>query len=209
MILNDVFNDALQECEKASKLINDTNILFNNHVESNGIAFSSEIHTCIINGAFLTLFMTLERFLENSFICYMMGQRGINGNIVKRYIFPDDEEKAINILKGTSRFADFTNRDTIIKLANNFFEFGGTYSYLNSISVDFEEMKKIRNAISHISIESERAFRGLVRTKLGSLPRNINTSSFLNTIMPNHTNTFFIHYRDVVVNTINNIAMSF
>lgn len=80
------------------------------------------------------------------------------------------------------------------------------YVYLNSISTDFEEMKKIRNAISHISIESDRAFKGLVRTKLGSLPPNISTSLFLNTTIPGTATTFFIYYRDVVVNAISNIS---
>ncbi len=206
MLLSDVYNSALQECTKASTLVGDTNEFFNSHIESNGITYSSELHSCIVDGAFLVLFMALEKFLECSFICYMMGQTGINGNAFPVYVSPQSEEKAIDIVKGTSRFADFTNRDTIIKLANNFFEAGGTYSYLNSISLDFEEMKKIRNAISHVSLESDRAFRGLVRIKLGSVPPNINTSDFLNTIGPNSTSTFFVYYRDIVINTINNIS---
>ena len=70
----------------------------------------------------------------------------------------------------------------------------------------FEEMKKIRNAISHISVESKRAFNGLVRNKLGVLPPNVTTSNFLNTIVPNSTTTFFNYYKDVVINAITNIS---
>ncbi len=206
MVLHDVYNAAMQECTKASTLVADTNEFYNNHVASNCTTYSSDLHACTLDGAFLTLFMALENFLESSFICYMMGQSGLNGNSFAKYVSPTSEDNARNILKGISKFTDFTNRDTIVKLANNFFDGGGTYIYLNSISTDFEEMKKIRNAISHISVESDRAFKGLVRVKLGSLPPNISTSIFLNTVIPGTTTTFFVHYRDIVVSAINNIS---
>lgn len=136
----------------------------------------------------------------------MMGQPGLNGNTFARYVSPVSEENALNMIKGNNRFADFTNRDIIVRLANNFFDAGGTYTYLNSISGDFEEMKKIRNAISHVSVESEKSFQGLVRTKIGSLPPNMNTSTFLNMIVPGTSTTFFIHYKDIVVSAIDNIS---
>lgn len=206
MVLADIFHDAMQACSNASSLVSATNEFFSNHVVSNGTTYSSELHSCVIDGAFLSLFMAFEKFLECSFVCYMMGQNGLNGNAFSKYVSPQNEENALAILKGTSRFADFTNRDTIIKLAHNFFDNGGPYTYLNSISVDFEEMKKVRNAISHVSNESERAFKGLVRTKLGALPPNISTSIFLNTVIPGTTETFFIHYKDIVENAITNIS---
>lgn len=206
MVLIDVYNKAMQECTKASPLVADTNEFYNNHVTSNGTTYSVDLHTCTLDGAFLTLFMALENFLESSFVCYMMGQAGLNGNSFAKYVSPASEENAHSILKGISKFTDFTNRDTIVKLANNFFDGGGTYVYLNSISTDFEDMKKIRNAISHISVESDRAFKGLVRTKLGSIPPNISTSLFLNTTVPGTTTTFFIYYRNIVIDAVRNIS---
>lgn len=206
MQLLDVYNDAIQDCTKATALVNSTNEFYNNSVTSNGTVYSTDIHSCVIDGAFLTLFMAFERFLELSFLCYMLGQPGLNGNTFARYVSPVSEENALNMIKGNNRFADFTNRDIIVRLANNFFDAGGTYTYLNSISGDFEEMKKIRNAISHVSIESKKSFQGLVRTKMGSLPPNIDTSTFLNMIVPGTSTTFFIHYKDIVVSAIDNIS---
>ena len=206
MVLSDVFNDAIQECSKSSQLINDTNEFYGNQVTSNGIIYSIQLHSCVIDGAFLSLFTTFEHFLEESFICYMMGQTGLNGNSFSRFVSPQSEEQARNMLKGISRFTDFTNRDTIVKLANNYFDGGGTYSYLNAISSDFENMKIIRNAISHISLESKRAFQGLVRSQLGSFPANMTTAVFLNATNPSSSSTFFIYYRDTIVSAINNIS---
>lgn len=206
MLLSDICNDTLQECANASLLVGMTNEFYNSQVNSNGVTYSDDIHYCVIDGAFLKLFMAFEKFLECSFICYMIGQAGNNGKTITRYVYPPTEEKAFDMLKGLSRFADFTNRETVIKLANNFFDGGGTYIHLNGISVAFEEMKKIRNAISHVSIDSERTFLNLARAKLGSLPPNINTAVFLNTVMSGTTSTFFVYYRDIIVTAINNIS---
>ena len=88
MVLIDVYNKAMQECTKASMLVADTNEFYNNHVTSNGTTYSVDLHTCTLDGAFLTLFMALENFLESSFVCYMMGQAGLNGNSFARYVSP-------------------------------------------------------------------------------------------------------------------------
>lgn len=100
MVLNDIYNAAMQECTKASTLVADTNEFYNNHVVSNGTIYSSDLHACTLDGAFLTLFMALENFLESSFVCYMMGQPGLNGNSFAKYVSPVSEENARNILKG-------------------------------------------------------------------------------------------------------------
>lgn len=206
MQLLDIYQRAIHKCNESITLVQQTNIFYGSGIRSGSVVYSADLHSCVIDGAFLTLFMAFEQFLENSFICYMMGQPGINGNSFVKYVSPQNEEQAISMLKGTNRYADFTNRDTIIKLASNFFENGGTYPYLNSISSDFEDMKKIRNAISHISIESKRAFDGLVRKKLGALPPNICTSSFLDTAITGTTTTFFIYYKDIITSAIDNIS---
>lgn len=202
MQLIDVHQAAIQECNKSWSLVQQTNEFYSNRVVSNGTVYSADLHSCVIDGGFLTLFMAFEHYLECSFICYMMGQPGLNGNHFQKYVSPPSEDQAVKMLKGINRFADFTNRGTILTLANSFFDNGGTYTYLNSISADFEEMKTIRNAISHVSIESARAFQGLVRNKLGSIPPQITTSMFLNTTIPNGHSTFFMYYKDIVTNAI-------
>lgn len=206
MQLLDVYHTAIKECNRATILVSNINELYSNNVTSDGRVLPGDIRSCVIDGAFLMLFTAFERFLQSSFLCYMMGQPGLNGNTFTRYVIPFDEENALNMIKGNSKYADFTNRDTVIRLAKNFFDGGGTYSYLDSISSDFEEMKKIRNAISHISIESEKAFHNLVRTKVGSIPHKISTSIFLNMNIPKKKTTFFICYKNIVVSAVDSIS---
>ena len=99
MQLLDVYNDAIRDCTKATTLVNSTNEFYNNSVASNGTVYSTDIHSCVIDGAFLTLFMAFERFLELSFLCYMLGQPGLNGNTFARYVSPVSEENALNMIK--------------------------------------------------------------------------------------------------------------
>ena len=206
MILADVYSDALRECSDAASLIITSNVFHDNQVTFNGIAYSDQVHFCTINGAFLDLFKAFERFLECSFVCYMHGQTGLNGKSVLKYVSPTTDDHALGILKGTSQHSDFTNRDVIVKLSKLYFENGGPYIALNSISMTFEEMKKIRNAITHVSYESQKTFISLARSKLGSLPPNMNTAVFLNTAMSGTTSTYFMYYKGVIENTMDKIA---
>ncbi len=136
----------------------------------------------------------------------MMGQVGLNGNNFVKYVSPVNEEHARRIIKGIQSHPDFTNRDTVLGYANNFFYNGGSYGYLNSIAGDFVGMKNIRNAISHTSPESLNAFYGVVRSKLGSVPAKITISGFLNSFIPGSSITFFSYYKGIAVNAINQIS---
>jgi hypothetical protein len=206
MILGEVYNQFNQQLTTATALIRVSNVFFDNQVNFANENYSSDVHECVINGAFLMLFMAFEEFLENSFICYMVGQKGVNNKKLKSFVSPNSEEHAFNILKGLSKHPDFTNRDTIIILANNLFENGGSYTILNNFNVVFGELKKIRNAITHISIDSKNEFLNMARTKLGALPVGYNTAMFLNAFEPRTNLTFFIYYRDHIKYIVDNIA---
>lgn len=207
LILADIYRTAIDKCTKAINMVSSSNEFYVNGAVINTVSYSNDLNSCVIEGAFLQIFTAFESFLEDSFICYMSGQVGLNGKSIVRYVLPTDDEHAQRLIVGISRFADFTNRDTILKLASSFFENGGSYTFLNSISKDFEEMKILRNAITHISPESRNKFENMVRTKLGGLPIGTTTASFLNTFISTGSRiTFFSQYKDTVVLAINNIA---
>jgi hypothetical protein len=206
--MNTVRQEAIESLNEALSFVQISNEFYGNGVMSNGIGFSIQMHECSINGAFVRVFETLELFVEKSFIYFLCGGTGINGTAVTRYATPINEEHAYNLLKGTTRFPDFTTRDTIVLLAKNFFDNGGSFICLNAVSQDFEDMKKIRNAISHMSQESQNKFENLVRQKLGHLPSGMTTARFLNLNIPGgNGGTYFSYYRDQVLAIIDLIAM--
>lgn len=205
MIMLDVSNIATQAnttCATALQLVSDTNALISGGASGNGVVFTQRHGDMIIEKAFLDVFETLESFMENVFICYMLGLNGQNGNTVERYVMPLDKEHAKKILRGKDQYVDFTNRSSIMKYAENFFKNGGPFVYLNGISQDFEDMKKIRNEISHSSINSRDEFERMVRSRISFLPTSINVASFLMAEMPKRKKSFFAHYLSVVENTI-------
>lgn len=206
-ILVDVYTQAISKCSQATSLVSASNELCSYRATANGIIYTDDLNNYVIDYAFLRIFTTFESFLEEIFICYMLGQQGLNGNIFTRYVSPVNEEHARRIVTGISRFADFTNRDTILKLANCFFDNGGSFINLNTISKDFEDMKTIRNAITHISPDSKTKFDNMIRTKLGGLPSGITTAIFLNSFTSNTSRqTFFTHYKDTVQAAMYNIV---
>ena len=208
LTLSDVYTTTVNKCNDATNMVAISNTLYENRMLISFETYTSEFNHCILDGAFLKVFTAFEFFLEKSFICFMMGQPGLNGNSIVRYVTPTDIDHAYDFIKSMSnKFADFTNRDTILKLAKTFFEDGGSYTYLDSIASTFEEMKKVRNAITHISESSTIKFENMVRANLGNLPTCTTTASFLNSFDPQKpSNTFYSKYKTTVISAIEHIA---
>ena len=206
MLLSEVYDQFNLKCTTATSLIGISNVFFDNQVNYANEFYSSDIHACVINGAFLMMFMAFEEFLEKSFICYMLGQSGVNNKTFLSFVNPKSDEHAYKILRGLSSYPDFTNRETILKLANNFFENGGTYIVLDTFGKTFDEIKKIRNAITHISLESAKNFFDMVRLKIGALPTGYDTVIFLNSVETDTNFSYFIYYRDHMKYVVDAIA---
>jgi len=79
-VISDAVNEALQLCDSALELVADANALVNGNASGNGVFFNQKHCDLLIERAFMCLFEALESFLEKTFICYMLGEIGINGN---------------------------------------------------------------------------------------------------------------------------------
>jgi hypothetical protein len=206
MSIADIYNNTAIKCNTAKSIYDISNTYYHNQTNNNGLVFSDDIHDATINYAFLMVFTAFEEFLEKTFIAYMLNEPGINGVVAARYVTPRDEGHAMSILKGINRYPDFTNTDTIRAFAENYFANQGPFIVLSSMTRIFEEMKKVRNAITHISDDSYKKFKDMITTILGNWPNNFNTSSFLNTIETNSQLSYFNYYRDQILVVINQIA---
>ena len=204
--INDVANEAIEKCNSALSLVSEANALLSGNAAGNGVVFSQSHCDLLIERGFMCFFEALESYMERVFICYMLGKTGINGNAVNRYVFPLNEEHAEKMLRGKDKYMDFTSRVIIDTYAENFFEGRGPFTFLDGVSQDFEDMKKIRNRISHVSLKSQREFESLVRSRVSFLPTNVSVASFLMTFVPRQRTTFFAYYLDVTKGIINAIA---
>lgn len=203
----DVMTEAIQQCDLALRHVSDANSLYNGRATGNdGIIFSQIHYEMIIEKSFMRMFKTLESYMERVFICYMLGEPGANGNLVDRYVFPVNEEHAQKMLSGKDKYMDFTSRSAIQNCAENFFLNGTPFTYLTGVTQDFEDMKKIRNKISHVSIKSNQDFESVVRSRTTYIPSNTTVASFLMSFLPNTSKTFFTHYIETTKGIISSLA---
>jgi hypothetical protein len=145
--------------------------------------FTTTHRNLLIEMAFLRCFLGWERFLEESFILYLLGKKPRRR---RRYpschVTPKSWKHANQlILPETGRsYVDWVNLRNVRNRANRFFANGEPFeSALTPRFYMFDEMRVIRNAIAHRSHSSQNNFHNLVRSKLTYLPPKITVGEFL------------------------------
>lgn len=142
--------------------------------------YSLNIKNCVITYSFLYVYTEWESFLEQSFISYTLGNRSINGNTPICYISPQNEEHADKLIKGAATYPDWSTCSKVIMLSENIFENGEPFkSALSKIASQLDKIKKIRNAISHNSTQSQDAFNSLIRNEWNASKTGISVADFL------------------------------
>ena len=131
--------------------------------------------------AFLRSFLAWERFLEESFLLYLLGKRAPRGRQPRRFAMPPDAKAARELVLGSRRYATWDGPATLDR-AKVFFRAGRPYA--NAIEPRrylLQEVQTVRNAIAHQSEVARRKFEKLVRDKLGTLPPKTTVGKFLTT----------------------------
>lgn len=191
---HDIF---LLACDENEKYAFDAQELYNQRVQSGNIIFDKNMRDLIVEYSFMKLFLCWEDFLEKVFVKYCLDLEGVNGTKLTRYINPRDEEHAYEMIRGNNSYPDWTNTEKIMKTAVDFFQGGGTFSKLRLNIADINDTKTIRNALSHMSINSKQKFETLVRNRHGHYPINTTPADFLIMIDRRNTTspiTYFHHY---------------
>lgn len=192
--IEECYNGFMKIYNDYNEMLSDSTILYQQNVECDGHFFSKKIYDAIVEHCFIQIFLAWEKFLENSFILYLNAKADLQGNIYVRYGTPKDNEHAYNMIKGTKNYPDWTNINDVKYLAEIYFENGGPFSIIENMPVEFEDIKNIRNRISHDSEKSAKAFeRVLVKTITQTT--NVSVSDFLMRFK-NNNQTYFSYYMD-------------
>lgn len=153
------------------------------------------VRSFIASYSFLKFFTCWESFISDCFTAYSLGEASLNGNYPLRYILPQDEDHVDRMIRGLQKYPDFTNADTIVCYAENYFQDGIPFAQpIKNIKASFSEAKTIRNAISHSSTQSKEAFDNLVRTKYGAAFVGMSVSDFLLDRKPSNQHPFYKEY---------------
>jgi len=133
--------------------------------------FKKEHYTQIVELAFMKVFLTWEGFLEEAFILYLLGRESPTGYAPVRHAIPMNRQHAVELLASDARHTDWTAANRVVSRATRFFK--GGRPFVNVIRPQtnlLDNLKKIRNALSHESTEAAEKFETFVRNELTFFP---------------------------------------
>jgi len=149
--------------------------------------FKKEHYTQIVELAFMKSFLTWEGFLEEAFILYLLGKKSPNGYGPVRHAIPMSRQHAVELLASDACHTDWTAANLVVSRATRFFR--GGRPFVNVIHPQtnlLDNLKTIRNALSHDSKEVTDKFETLVRNELTFFPPGMIPGTFLATLKPHH-----------------------
>ena len=159
----------------------------------------------IVELVFLKIYTTWEQFLENTFILYALGYPSKNRCRPRRLVIIKNAENIRNIIKGRREFVSWS-LNYITQLAPLFFEDGGPYN-LSGYQPKFNEIRTIRNSITHESSYSKEKFEKFIKDKLPSkYPKIKRVGQFLLERKPNSNRTFLSYYISIIKQVAKKIA---
>jgi hypothetical protein len=169
------------------KAINDLASSSSKQLKKEHIYFAYEL-------AFIKIFTGWEKFLQESFISYMTGSR-VKGYKPKLYIKRVNRNHALKILSGTEDYPDWTKIEEVYTLAELFFTNGAPFKLsLQQIEKEYNDMKKTRNAIVHISSKAMEKFEGLLRARIPSYRTDMTPGEFLGYPLRKGSNETYLEY---------------
>lgn len=162
----------------------------------------------IVSSAFLRMFIAWEKFIQDAFAKYLIGEISTQGTPVDTFVTPIDLSHANSILIGTNRYVDWANHEIVLRLAKLYLKDGEPIaSNIASVSSVLADLKTIRNAAAHISTSTQTLLDSLASRILGRQMSNMTVSSVVMVLHPEDTNrTVLQYYQDVLDVVAENVA---
>lgn len=193
---NKIYDDSIS-------LIRKSIVFFENQIEFDDIRYSNDMHCVIVEQSFMKIYLALENFLENSFIAYLLGDADLQSNEAIKFAAPKDRNHAYDMIRGTKQYPDWTNVNDVKQLAKIYFKDSWHYSILFDLPSEFNELKIIRNRISHISEKSEKSFNTVLSKNIAK--NNITPGEYLQ-LFKDKNNTYFTFYCEMIKGYVDAIS---
>jgi len=123
---------------------------------------------------FFTAFRAYEQFLRNIFLLYCCGIQPRKRKLVRSYLNPRSIKHAGVLIQSSMPYLDWSSPDILLERAETYLKDG--YPIKKAISTDVDllrDLKKIRNHIAHMSNESLREFKKVVKKHYSTIPLRI------------------------------------
>ncbi|MBA7620513.1 hypothetical protein ES703_27863 [subsurface metagenome] len=187
-------DDLLRNIEESLDLIRTVNAI----VSESGLQvnLTTAQRDFIVEWAFVRVHAAWESFLESCFIAYMLGVQSASGFAPVRYVFPNNEQHALDMILAGKEYFPWTAPDALRRQSVLCFQDGQPFrQILDETTTELQEMNTVRNAVVHKSRVAMEKFKSLVRDKMLTAPPDITPASFLLTARSGTAQrTFFSHY---------------
>ncbi len=125
------------------------------------------VRSFLTEAAVLRMHIAWERFLEQSFLTYLMGERSLSGATIPTYLTPPSVEHANRVLIGTQKYVDWGNPEIVTRLAELYFPAGAPFKVpLAAIQSHLFDFRAIRNAAAHLSTTTSTQLDGVALRRL-------------------------------------------
>lgn len=104
-ILDDLLIGFQGKCDEDLEVYFSTLRLYN----TDPVAFSKQMRDMLIEQIILKLFSEWERFLENTFIYYMLGEKSSKGVAPVRYAMPLGFDHAYRLIQNVNQYPDWSD----------------------------------------------------------------------------------------------------
>lgn len=185
------------------------NIAFNTDV-AGAYIYAQPQRDFIIESSFLKFFISWEKFLENAFLDFLVGEPSIRGTVISRHAIPISRSHAHKILIGTQKYVDWANPEIVRRLSKLYFDITNPIeTVISAIQTDIYDLKTIRNAAAHISSTTSHEIDALATRKLQRQCINFTVSQLILAFDPAaavNTQTFLTTYTNLLDAAAYNIA---
>jgi len=209
MTVLETFRDDLRRnIDESLNLIRTVNHIIS--MPSLPINLSIEQRDFIVEWVFVKIHTSWENFIENCFLAYMLGGQTTSDFAPVRYIFPNDERHALDIILAGRDYFRWTDPSIVKRHSALCFVNGEPFrTALDPRMTQLQDMNTLRNAIVHQSRAALDRFKSLVRKELLTAPLNITPGKFLLKIKPKTLKTtYFNSYCNTLRTASNKIVPS-
>lgn len=127
-----------------------------------------DVRAFMTEAAVLKMYIAWERYLEQSFLTYLMGSLSTSGRAITSFLAAPSSEHANKVLIGTSKYVDWGNPDIVNRLAGLYFGGGGPYkSGIAAVQSDLFDLRAVRNAAAHLSSSTSAQLDAVGLRRLG------------------------------------------
>lgn len=123
-------------------------------------------------GLFVTVFSTFEVGIADLFMSYAMGGQALDGSTPQRFVTPRDTLHAISLAKSGQQHLFWADAGRVIERSADWFDDG--YKIADALRTHknhLDKSRKLRNYISHRSLEAWGQFQGVWTSDIGPAPR--------------------------------------